>query len=406
MVSVAPPRVAVSSPQTVKIFAAGQPSPLRSAVSVAHEVLLPCARGLCSAPVRAIAYLGVALGLRQAKRRPMARKISGSATRHPKPAGRVRGNPFQAVGHHLRNAMVEFSTWLNGLDHKLLLEAHMNGVREEKPLQAEFESKALNEDWRSFRKALQSKMRFTKATNEWGNFHLKQPFGIFAESGHRLGSSAEVLAAGLVLIMEGGQWFWPPVRVGYLRRLQGTPYQLETQSVQPVVFRVRGFLREEECEVIIAMGKSNMSESPVVPMDIHKPDLDAKEYRTSTQARISSSESPLLQELDLRISNLTRVPVSHNEEVQVLRYRLGEFYAAHNDNFDPEFYQTSVDYIDKGHRNRLLTVFWYLTNVEKGGETNFPRANALPQPQEKHGEAFSAMDTSKLDSDQQTKSDT
>lgn len=269
-------------------------------------------------------------------------------------------------------------------DHKLLLEAHMNGVREEKPLQAEFESKALNEDWRSFRKALQSKMRFTKATNEWGNFHLKQPFGIFAESGHRLGSSAEVLAAGLVLIMEGGQWFWPPVRVGYLRRLQGTPYQLETQSVQPVVFRVRGFLREEECEVIIAMGKSNMSESPVVPMDIHKPDLDAKEYRTSTQARISSSESPLLQELDLRISNLTRVPVSHNEEVQVLRYRLGEFYAAHNDNFDPEFYQTSVDYIDKGHRNRLLTVFWYLTNVEKGGETNFPRANALPQPQDVH----------------------
>lgn len=54
------------------------------------------------------------------------------------------------------------------------------------------------------------------------------------------------------------------------------------------------FLLSQECEVIIAMGKSNMSESPVVPMDIHKPDLDAKEYRTSTQARISSSESPLL----------------------------------------------------------------------------------------------------------------
>lgn len=50
-----------------------------------------------------------------------------------------------------------------------------------------------------------------------------------------------------------------------------------------------------------------------------------------------------LQELDHRISNLTRVPVSHNEQVQVLRYRLGEFYAAHNDNFDPAFYQTSVE---------------------------------------------------------------
>lgn len=66
------------------------------------------------------------------------------------------------------------------------------------------------------------------------------------------------------------------------------------------------------------------------------------------------------------------------------RYRLGEFYAAHTDNFDPQYYQNSVDYIDKGHRNRLLTVFWYLTNVSQGGETLFPRAHALPQPEDMH----------------------
>ena len=71
-------------------------------------------------------------------------------------------------------------------------------------------------------------------------------------------------------------------------------FRLETESVQPVVFKVRGFLREEECEIIIAMGKANMSESPVVPMDIHKKDMDAKEFRTSTQARLNSSESALL----------------------------------------------------------------------------------------------------------------
>ena len=269
-------------------------------------------------------------------------------------------------------------------ENGLHLEAHMNGVREEKPIQGLIEAKVLDEDWGSFRKSLQNTMQFTKATNEWGNFHLKQPFGIFSEHGERLSSAQEVLAAGLVLLIEGGQWFWPPVRVGFVRNLPGTPYQLETESVQPVVFRVRGFLHEEECDVIIAMGEANMSESPVVPMDIHDKDIDAKVFRTSTQARMNSASSPLLQELDHRISNLTRVPVSHNEEVQVLRYRTGEFYAAHNDNFDPAFYQTSVDYIDKGHRNRLLTVFWYLTNVSKGGETNFPRANALPQPEDVH----------------------
>ncbi|CAJ1393572.1 unnamed protein product [Effrenium voratum] len=262
----------------------------------------------------------------------------------------------------------------------LRLEAHMNGVLEEDPVRSELDG-ALSLDWGKFRKSLQGVLRFSKATNEWGNFHLKQPYGIFSEAGHRLSSATEVLDAGLVLVVEGGQWFWPPVRIGYVRGLPGTPYMIETVSVQPVVFRVRGFLREEECSVIIDMAESNMSESPVVQMEKHYRDNDTKDFRTSTQARLPSSDSSLLQELDKRISNLTRVDVTHNEEVQVLRYRLGEFYASHTDNFDPEYYQ-NVDFIDKGHRNRLLTVFWYLTNVSKGGETLFPRADGLPPPED------------------------
>ena len=31
------------------------------------------------------------------------------------------------------------------------------------------------------------------------------------------------------------------------------------------------------------------------------------------------------------------------KQVQILRYRLGEFYAAHTDNFDPQYYQNSVE---------------------------------------------------------------
>lgn len=54
------------------------------------------------------------------------------------------------------------------------------------------------------------------------------------------------------------------------------------------------FVCSQECDVIIAMGEANMSESPVVPMDIHDKDIDAKVFRTSTQARINSASSPLL----------------------------------------------------------------------------------------------------------------
>ena len=48
----------------------------------------------------------------------------------------------------------------------------------------------------------------------------------FDDAPCRVGRFVQVLAAGLVLLVEGGQWFWPPVRVGFVRDLPGTPYQL------------------------------------------------------------------------------------------------------------------------------------------------------------------------------------
>jgi prolyl 4-hydroxylase len=50
------------------------------------------------------------------------------------------------------------------------------------------------------------------------------------------------------------------------------------------------------------------------------------------------------------------------------------------DAWDPQYYNTQLDWMDWGHRNRMITVFWYMSNVTKGGETVFPRAFGNPQP--------------------------
>lgn len=115
---------------------------------------------------------------------------------------------------------------------------------------------------RKFRNLLSAMLGISKRTNEWGFLKFKQPFGVFDSKGTRLKTAGEAARAQLVLLVEGGQWMWPPIRKGYIRTLpqahSGRDISLETVSVQPVVFRIRGFLTAQECDDIVEMGKPHM----------------------------------------------------------------------------------------------------------------------------------------------------
>jgi len=52
--------------------------------------------------------------------------------------------------------------------------------------------------------------------SNWQVQFLRQPFGLFDRQGRRLGSVADVMKAQFVLLFEGGQFMWPPVRKGDL----------------------------------------------------------------------------------------------------------------------------------------------------------------------------------------------
>ena len=106
----------------------------------------------------------------------------------------------------------------------------------------------------------------------------------------------------------------------------------------------------------------------------------ADEFRTSSQYSLSPSQTDTLLALSRRVQRLTRLPVTHVEQIQVLRYLEGQHYSSHHDFFDP------ADYSSRGGRerglasNRLATVFFYLNDVPTGGQTAFPRAGGLEQP--------------------------
>ena len=79
-------------------------------------------------------------------------------------------------------------------------------------------------------------------------------------------------------------------------------------------------------------------------------------------------QDPIIERIERRISVITRVPVSHQEDIQVLRYTKGQKYGAH--------YDSAYDDSQSGPHKRMATFLMYLSDVEEGGETAFPEKSA------------------------------
>ena len=225
-----------------------------------------------------------------------------------------------------------------------------------------------------------------------------QPFAFFSINGKKLVGEKEfgeksvdlLVRHGMVLLYEGGNWLWPGIRIGFKRQvdvLTGYPtsaetnLEIETLSMQPLVLSVNNFIAEKECDHIQKTAEPGMEYSQVSLMDKDK-GRPASDFRTS-QSYFLEANDEIMHALEERTASLTRVPKTHQEHTQVLRYGSTEKYDAHLDWFDPELYKqdpNTLSLIDNGKRNRLATVFWYLSDVEEGGHTIFPRFNAAPQP--------------------------
>eukprot|EP00397_Hematodinium_sp_SG-2012_P048293 GEMP01055274.1.p1 GENE.GEMP01055274.1~~GEMP01055274.1.p1 ORF type:complete len:238 (+),score=51.82 GEMP01055274.1:492-1205(+) len=140
-----------------------------------------------------------------------------------------------------------------------------------------------------------------------------------------------------------------------------------------------------DVEDIVKASKPIMAKSDVVRQtaDLGK---DAEEFRTSSQAWLDNSNSAAAANFDHRVSLLTRIPQSNNEPLQVLRYFGGEFYAAHMDYTELQYYPGQIDEwrrVHYGYQNRMITVFSYLSDAP-GGHTIFPRAHGAPMPTDFH----------------------
>lgn len=243
----------------------------------------------------------------------------------------------------------------------------------------------------------------------------KQPYAFFTPEGERLESRLSSIVNRVVFLFEGGQFIWPGIKIGHkseclvlelldismkvnskyvwyvviccttavVKNVYGKgDVVLETLSMTPLVFGVDEFLKDNEIDVIMDLSLEHLKPSGVMHNDNDK-GRPATDWRTSTTYFLPSSAHPLITDIDRRTADLVKVPQSHQEYVQVLRYERTQKYDHHLDFFSVANHQQSphvLESIEYGHMNRMITVFWYMSDVSKGGHTIFPRAGGLPPP--------------------------
>jgi hypothetical protein len=179
-------------------------------------------------------------------------------------------------------------------------------------------------------------------------------------------------------VPKGTNFVWPSYQVGHMQRPLGVvsanvskPIELETLSLSPRVFFIRNFLSDEEIEKLISFAKDKLKRSHVgIGNEGFSDD------RTSKTAWDTSS--PISMKIQHRAFDLVRMPFAQNQAdaIQIIRYFEGQTYVGHTDYFDSGY--ENMDPSEEDGTNRFMTIFAYLSDVEEGGHTVFPKSTSHP----------------------------
>lgn len=191
----------------------------------------------------------------------------------------------------------------------------------------------------------------------------------------------DVAAADIWFVPSGLHWVWPTVRAGHetLTTIGDDPLllvQVTTLSMQPGVFRIRGFLNAEEAQATVERNQPRIK-----PSEVGLVGRAGDKTRTSSNAWDTTSPGARL--LIRRAFDLLKIDPDRKLEdgLQVLHYENKQWYKPHVDYFtarngggggvDENAFSNANPQANNG-TNRFATVFLYLSDSAEGGETVFP----------------------------------
>jgi prolyl 4-hydroxylase len=149
-------------------------------------------------------------------------------------------------------------------------------------------------------------------------------------------------------------------------------YIVEPLSFEHRLFYIHKFLNASECDFIIKLASPRLSRSTVVD---GKGGGRVDSVRTSKGMFIRRRKNALVEAISQRAAQITMVPAVHQEDMQVLKYDVGEHYLPHSDWFSDDVNRQEVDGLQ-----RVATILIFLNDDFTGGETIFPALRAPDPP--------------------------
>lgn len=136
---------------------------------------------------------------------------------------------------------------------------------------------------------------------------------------------------------------------------------------EPLIVVMGNVLSDEECNELIGLSKDRMKRSKIGNI------REVNELRTSSSTFLPEGENEVVARIEQRIAQIMGIPVEHGEGMQILHYQIGQEYKAHFDFF------TSAN--SDVTNPRISTLVMYLSDVDHGGETQFPKLGLSVSPQ-------------------------
>ena len=153
-----------------------------------------------------------------------------------------------------------------------------------------------------------------------------------------------------------------------------TPTERRFNTDKAEIYEIPNFLTDAECDALVPVIKSNTHKGGVT----NKANTD-ESYRTAQVHDFKGK--PWIQE---KIADHMGIHTNFCEPLQGQVYTVGQEFKEHSDYFERNRPNEYDHYARQQGGQRTWTFMVYLTDVESGGETDFPHLNLVVIPKKGH----------------------